>query len=162
MVIIFILVIQGLITGFIRSIFDLGGIIIGIFLAIEYSEKLKMAKFLAFLLIFLGTVIVVSLAGRLISKIIHLTPMGIMDRLMGGVLGFLKGIFFSFVFIIIVFLLNKESALKRCEIAPLILKSGVAVSQMLPEKWYKWIKKITIKKERPYAQIYVRDYYLSL
>jgi len=147
LIIIISLIIHGLITGFVRSIFDLGGIIIGIFLALEYAERLKMTKFLAFLLIFIGTVIVVSIAGRIISKIIHLTPLGVMDRLMGGALGFIKGIFFCFVFLILLFLLNKGSVLKKSEIAPIILKSGISASQLLPEKWYKWIKKITMKKE---------------
>jgi len=117
-VIIFILIIQGLISGFIRGIFDIGGIIIGLFLAFEYVDKLRNAKFLAFILIFLGTVIVVSILGRIISKLIHLTPLGAMDRLFGGGLGFIKGIFFSFVFLLVIFLLDKDSALQRCEIAP--------------------------------------------
>ncbi|MEO0206644.1 MAG: hypothetical protein ABIL22_08235, partial [candidate division WOR-3 bacterium] len=52
-----------------------------------------------------------------------------------------------FVFIILLFLLNKQTILKKCEIAPIILKSGVSVSEVLPEKWYKWIRKIVGKKE---------------
>ncbi|MGB9720175.1 MAG: CvpA family protein [bacterium] len=147
LIIILSLIVQGLISGFIRGIFDLAGILAGIFLAIEYAEKLKMARFFGFLLIFIGTVIVISIVGRIISKIIHLTPLGIMDRLMGGALGFVKGIFFCFVFLLLLFLLNKQSTLEKCEIAPIILKSGVSVSQALPEKWYKWIKKTVGKKE---------------
>lgn len=153
-VIIMALVIQGLISGFVRGIFDLGGIIIGLCLAFEYADRLHFAKFLAFLLIFLGTVIVVSILGRIISKLIHLTPLGAMDRLLGGGLGFIKGIFFSFVFLIVIFLLNKDDALKRCEIAPLILKNCISVSQVLPEKWYRWIKKTTKLRERLRAEFY--------
>lgn len=146
-IIIICLIIQGLVAGFVRSIFDTAGIIIGIFLALEYAERLKMTKFLAFLLIFIGTVIVVSITGRIISKLIHLTPLGIMDRLMGGALGFFKGLFCCFVFLFLLFLLNKGNLVKKCEIAPIILKSGISASQLLPEKWYKWIKKITTQKE---------------
>jgi membrane protein required for colicin V production len=142
------LVIQGLISGFIRGIFDLAGIILGIFLALEYAERLRMTRFLAFLLIFIGTVLVVSIAGRIISKLIHLTPLGVFDRLMGGALGLVKAIFFCFVFLLLLFLLNKQSVIKGCEIAPIILKTGISASQMLPEKWYKWIKKLTIQKEK--------------
>ncbi|MEO0122757.1 MAG: CvpA family protein [candidate division WOR-3 bacterium] len=154
LIIIICLVIQGLIVGFIRSIFDIGGIVIGIFLAIEYAERLKMERYVAFLLIFLGTAIIASILGRIISKLIHLTPLGIMDRLMGGGLGFIKGIFFCFVFIIILFLWDKGRTIEKCEIAPLILNSGLSIAQLLPEKWYKWLKKTTKKQEKLRAQIY--------
>lgn len=146
-IIIICLIIQGLVAGFVRSMFDIGSIILGIFLALEYAERLKMAKFLAFLLIFISTVIVVSITGRIISKIIHLTPLGIMDRLMGSALGFFKGLFCCFVFLFLLFLLNKGDLVNKCEIAPIILKSGISVSQLLPEKWYKWIKKVIMKRE---------------
>lgn len=162
LIIIMVLVIQGLIVGFVRSIFDIGGIVIGIFLAIEYSERLKMEKYVAFLLIFLGTAILASILGRIISKLIHLTPLGIMDRLMGGGLGFIKGIFFSFVFIIILFLWNKGKVIEKCEIAPLILNSGISACQLLPEKWYKWLKKTTKKQEKIRAQINYEYYNISL
>jgi membrane protein required for colicin V production len=157
-VIILVLVIQGLISGFIRGIFDLCGIIIGLFLAFEYAERLKIAKFLAFILIFLGTVIIISILGRIISKLIHLTPLGVMDRLLGGGLGFIKGIFFSFVFLLVILLLNKDNALQKCDIAPLILKGCVSASQVLPEKWYKWIKRTTKHKERLRAEFYEHHY----
>ncbi|MGQ9665272.1 MAG: CvpA family protein [bacterium] len=146
-IIIIFLIIQGLVAGFVRSIFDMGGIIMGIFLAFEYAQRLKMTKFLAFLLIFITTVMVISIMGRIISKIIHLTPLGIMDRLMGGALGFFKGLFCCFVFVFLLFLLNKGDLVNKCEIAPIILKSGISVSQLLPERWYKWIKKVTMKRE---------------
>ncbi len=147
LIILMIMIVQGIIVGFVRSIFDLGGIIIGIFLAIEYAEQLNMAKTVAFILIFVITVIISSIVGRIIAKIIHLTPLGLLDRLMGGGLGFVKGLFICFVFLVVVFLFNKQDALKKCEIAPIILKSGVSTSQVLPEKWHKWIKKIIVKKE---------------
>jgi len=162
LIIIISLVIQGLVVGFVRSIFDIGGIVLGVFLAIEYAEKLNMAKYVAFLLIFLGTAIIASILGRIISKLIHLTPLGIMDRLMGGALGFIKGIFFCFVFIIILFLWDKGKAMEKCEIAPLILNSGISVCQLLPEKWYKWLKKTTKKQEKLRAQIYYEYHNLSL
>ncbi|MCX7994961.1 MAG: CvpA family protein [candidate division WOR-3 bacterium] len=162
LVIIMALMIHGLIVGFIRGIFDIAGIVVGIFLAIEYSERLKIPKYLAFVLIFLVSVIIISLTGRLFSRLIHLTPLGIMDRLMGGGLGFIKGIFFSFVFIIFLFLLNKGQAMERCEIAPLILKGGTSICQLLPEKWYKWLKKITKKQERLKAKYNYENYNLCI
>lgn len=162
LIIIFSLVIHGLVVGFARSIFDIGGIVIGIFLAIEYAERLKMEKYVAFLLIFLGSAIIASILGRIISKLIHLTPLGIMDRLMGGGLGFIKGIFFCFVFIITIFLWDKGKAIEKCDIAPLILNSGMSVAQLLPEKWYKWLKKTTKKQEKMRVQIYYEYYNLYI
>ncbi len=155
LIILMVMVVQGIIVGFVRSIFDLGGIIVGIFLAIEYAEQLNMTKPVAFILIFVVTVIVSSIAGRLISKIIHLTPLGLLDRLMGGGLGFVKGVFICFVFLVVVCLFNKQDALKKCEIAPIILRSGVSASQMLPEKWHKWLKRIIVRKEFVFIE---RDY----
>ncbi|MEO0138084.1 MAG: CvpA family protein [candidate division WOR-3 bacterium] len=160
LILIIVLIIQGLVVGFVRSIFDLTGIILGIFLALEYSERLSIPKYLAFLIIFLLTVIVISLLGRLLARLIHLTPLGIMDRLMGGGLGFIKGLFFSFVLIIFLFLFGKERLMAKCEIAPMIFKSGMAIAQLLPEKWYKWLKKITRKEERFKVEGYDYHFYI--
>ncbi|MEO0191064.1 MAG: CvpA family protein [candidate division WOR-3 bacterium] len=138
---------HGIIVGLIRGVFDIIGIIGGYILALKYSSELGISRILGFLLIFVGVVIVVSITGRIISKLIHYTPLGLMDRLFGGLLGFIKGVVVSFVFLIVLLLMNKGAAVDRSEIAPLILKSGVAASQVLPKKWFLWIKRVTEKKE---------------
>ncbi len=142
------LVIHGIIIGLIRSLFDIVGIVFGYMLAIQYSETIGIPKFLAFLLIFIIVVIIISILGRIISKLIHVTPLGFIDRILGGILGFLKGFVICFVFLIILLLIKKENVtLYNSEIAPWIIRGGLTMSQALPEKWYRWIEDVTTKRE---------------
>ena len=103
------LLIHGIIIGLVRGVFDFVGIILGYLLAINYSETIKIPKFLAFILIFVTVIILVAILGRIISKSIHVTPLGFIDRILGGLLGFLKGFIVCFVFLIIILLFQKAN-----------------------------------------------------
>ena len=142
------LVIHGIIIGLVRSLFDIAGIIAGYLLAINFNEAIKIPKFLAFLLIFVVTVILFSILGRLFSKLIHITPLGLFDRILGGVLGLLKGIVIGFVFLIILLLVKTANrTLNKSEIAPWLLTGGLRACEVLPEKWYDWLKQVVTKRE---------------
>ena len=142
------LAIHGMIIGLVRGIFDIIGIIAGYILAVSYSAAIEIPQILAFLLIFIIVIIVVSILGRIISKMIHVTPVGFIDRMLGGILGFLKAFIVCFVFLIILLLLQKSNkVIYKSEIAPQILKSGLTMSRVLPEKWYDWVNKVVTEKE---------------
>jgi len=144
-----VLMVHGAITGLIRSLFDLAGIIVGYLLAINFHNILNIPKYIAIVLIFLVTVIAVSIAGRLLSKLIRHTPLGTFDRLAGGFLGLLKAYVCGFVFLIALLLLGKyDDVMKQSAFGPWVISSGVYTSSyVLPGKWSDWIKKVAFKKE---------------
>lgn len=163
------LIIHGIIIGLVRGVFDIVGIFLGYITAINFSDVIRIPRFLAFLLLFVIVVIVVSLAGRIISKVIHITPIGGLDRILGGFLGFIKGFIISFVFLIVLLLLKKSNdVLYKSEIAHWVIRGGLTTSQVLPQKWYDWIEEIVTKRElvlmehQDVFKIYYEDYHLPL
>ena len=154
------LVIHGLIIGFIRGVFEIAGILLGYFLAVNYSATVKIPKVLAFILIFLGVVIVISIIGRIVSKIIHFTPLGMFDRILGAIFGFLKALIICFVFLIVVSLFRGDNRMiYKSQFAPWIVRAGISASRVLPRSWYEWIKKTLAHKE---LVDNVRDYNFSI
>jgi len=148
------IVIQGIIVGFIRSVFDIAGIILGFILAVNYSEAFGFPRFLSFLLIFILVVIGISLLGRIISKLIHLTPLGCVDKILGAFLGLLKAFIISFAFLTILFLLKRSDAIiYESKIAPFVVRCGLTASQILPRKLHRWIKKVVTKRELVLCQM---------
>ncbi len=155
-----ILALHGLLIGIIRSVFDIIGILIGYVLAVSFSGSVGIPRFLAFLLIFVLIVVAVHILGRIISKAIRTTPLGTIDRVLGGLLGLFKGIVVCFVFLLVLLLLQKSNkAIYKSAIAPEILKGGLIASQVLPDKWYNWIEDVVTKREL--VQGY-EDYHISL
>jgi len=155
-----ILALHGLLIGIIRSVFDIIGILIGYVLAVSFSGSVGIPRFLAFLLIFVLIVVAVHILGRIISKAIRTTPLGTIDRILGGLLGLVKGLIICFVFLLVLFLLQKSNkAIYKSAIAPEILKGGLIASQVLPDKWYNWIEDVVTKREL--VQGY-EDYHISL
>ncbi len=67
---------------------------------------------ISFLVIFLAILVAVTLIGILIKKIVHLTVLGWVDRLCGGVLGFVKVFFLVWIIVMAVSSLPIEG-LKR-------------------------------------------------
>lgn len=155
-----ILALHGLLVGIIRSVFDIIGILIGYVLAVSFSGSVGIPRFLAFLLIFVLIVVTVHILGRIISKAIRTTPLGTIDRILGGLLGLVKGLVICFVFLVILLLLQKSNkTVHKSAIAPEILKGGLIASQVLPDKWYNWIEDVVTKREL--VQGY-EDYHISL
>ena len=142
------LIIHGIATGLIRSAFDIAGLFFGYIFAVSYSAAIKIPQVLAFLLIFIGVVLVISIAGRIVSKLVHVTPIGIIDRILGGVLGLIKGVVICFVFLLVVMLIRKDTTiLSESHIASQIAETGLQVSKILPRSWYEWIQKAFARSE---------------
>jgi membrane protein required for colicin V production len=149
MLIVFIaLMVHGAVTGLVKSLFDLAGIIAGYLLAVNFHGILNIPKYIAIAIIFVATVIAVSIAGRLLSKFIRHTPLGTFDRIAGGFLGLLKAYVCGFVFLIVLLLLGKyDGVMKQSAFGPWVIRSGVYTSgYILPRKWSDWIKSVAYKK----------------
>ncbi len=95
---------MGMWTGLIRMLFSLIGMIVGLLLAGAYGDALadkctffgdpNTAHIFAFIVIFLGTIIVASIIGSLIRMALKNTPFGIIDKIGGAILGLLSGAIF--------------------------------------------------------------------
>jgi membrane protein required for colicin V production len=135
------LIIHGIATGLIRSAFDIAGIFFGYIFAVSYSATIRMPQIFAFIIIFAVVFLVVSIGGRILSKVIHFTPLGIIDRILGGVLGLIKGLVICFVLLVVVVLIRKDTrVLSESQIAKQIASSGIEASKLLPRSWYEWIE----------------------
>jgi membrane protein required for colicin V production len=142
------LIVHGIATGLIRSAFDIAGIICGYVIAVTYSAAVRIPQILAFLLIFVVVVVVFSLAGRILSKIIHITPLGLVDRLLGGALGLIKGVVICFVLLIAVTYMRKDlRIIHESQFASPIVNVGVRASRFLPNSLYEWIEDVFGRRE---------------
>jgi membrane protein required for colicin V production len=146
------LIIHGIATGLIRSAFDIAGIFFGYIFAVSYSATIKIPHIFAFLLIFIVVFLVVSIAGRIVSKVVHITPLGIIDRILGGALGLLKGVVICFVLLIAVMLIRKDTRiLSESTIAREVADYGVEASKFLPRPWYEWLMDVFKRSDVAYG-----------
>lgn len=104
-----IILILGFISGFrkglIREIASLVALVAGVYVALHFSYFLvdflrdmitlsdKYINLLALLLTFVMMVILVLMAGKLITKLVHGASLGWFNRILGGIFGFLKTAF---------------------------------------------------------------------
>lgn len=95
--------IEGLSKGFIRQAISILSIVIGVWVAFHFSELLcpyiagyipglspTTLHVVGFALVFLFVAVILSLLGRLASKLIKLVLLGWVDKLLGVVFAFLK------------------------------------------------------------------------
>jgi uncharacterized membrane protein required for colicin V production len=87
--------------GLIGEIFRLGGLAAGFTVAFLYFKELgrlfgfnppQVADAAAFTVIFVAVLAAVVAAGLLLKKFVHLTPLGRVDSLFGGVIGGVKAV----------------------------------------------------------------------
>lgn len=97
------LVSRGLWLGFLKQVIGLVALYFGYIFASQYHDKLfpflrdfssnpKVVFLCSYALLFIATYILAMLLGKGLSFVIQITMTGWFDRLLGGVLGFAKGI----------------------------------------------------------------------
>lgn len=95
-----ILTLIGLFHGMVKQLFGLAGIVAGYILAMRYYELCSKyltslhpgtAKALRFIAIFLACVIVAHIIGWAVGRFFTISGLGFLNRIGGGLLGFLKG-----------------------------------------------------------------------
>jgi membrane protein required for colicin V production len=98
-------VLAGIARGFFRSAFSLAGLVIGLALAAwnywRVSPVLKplvrseqAANAIAFLIIAIAVMIVAAIIGSLLAKLFEKVGLGCLDRMAGAIFGFLQGLLF--------------------------------------------------------------------
>lgn len=105
---------SGFRKGLVIEIATLAALIIGLFLAFYFSgfvsEKLKdyfsignqYLEIISFIVVFIGVIIFVMLAGKLFEKLIDVLMLGFLNKLAGAIFGIFKGAIFISIFIFIV------------------------------------------------------------
>lgn len=114
-IILSLVLLYGLVRGFFRGLLaelaSLVGIVAGIYGAVHFSHflgdflsnhinwKVQYINLISFALTFILIVFLVSLAGKMLTKIAGFAALGIVNKLLGGVFGLLKSAFVASVII---------------------------------------------------------------
>ena len=105
-------VLAGFARGFFRSAFSLIGLVVGLSLAAwnywrfapilkPMVRSLELADAIAFIIIAVLVMVVAAIVGSLLAKLFEKVGLGCLDRLGGGVFGFVQGLFFVLVGILV-------------------------------------------------------------
>jgi membrane protein required for colicin V production len=155
--------ILGVIKGFVKQVFGLLAGIIGLILALGFYSQVSwiylrfvsnevLAHFLGFLTIFLVVLCLGWVSSYCLSKFIK-GPLKLLNNILGGGLGFLKGILICgvVVFALLVFPISKK-ALKESELSPVCLQMTRAMISLIPqelkEKFKEAYQEITRRVEK--------------
>lgn len=115
--------IRGLFKGLFVEVASLLALILGIYGAIHFSEftgnylheiidwNKKYITITSFIVTFLVIVIAISLAGKLLTKLADFASLGMLNKIFGGVFGFLKMALFLSVILFYFHKLNTKTAL---------------------------------------------------
>ncbi|HET7104908.1 MAG TPA: CvpA family protein [Terracidiphilus sp.] len=93
---------SGIMRGFLRSVFALAGLLLGVILAAWNYDRVAhllrplihsemVADATGFLVIALVVMVLAALAGVVLSKVVHKIGLGCLDRLIGGIFGLFQG-----------------------------------------------------------------------
>ncbi len=126
---------KGLANGFVRGIFGIAALVLGIVVAAGNYEQVTEVLFsrlqigaqgqmiLGFLVVFVVVLILVSVVGRIIAKALKLASLGWMDRLAGGLLGLIMACVFTGVLLLLVVMagLQSNTGVARSIVAPTVI-----------------------------------------
>jgi len=113
-------VINGFMKGFIISLASLAALILGIYLAIHFSNYVQVLlqdnfhpsrtwlPILSFSITFLIVVILILMVAKLMEKIVDVVGMGFLNKLAGALLGLVKGVVLASIILFILFSIDKK------------------------------------------------------
>jgi membrane protein required for colicin V production len=113
-------IINGFRKGFIISLATLAALILGIYLAVHFSNLIQdilqknfhpsqtWLPILSFILTFLVVVILVLIVAKLAEKVMDVVGMGFINKLAGALLGLVKGVIFASIILYIIFSIDKK------------------------------------------------------
>jgi membrane protein required for colicin V production len=138
---------KGFGNGFVRGLFGLAAVVLGIMFAAGNYEQVaevllsrlaiseQWQSILAFLIIFVVTLILVNVVGKIISKALKLSALGWLDRLVGGVLGLIMScLFIGMILMLLVMAgLHTNPGVARSTVAPTVIAVMDMVVRYAPE-----------------------------
>lgn len=149
------LTLWGVLRGFIRALAGLVGLIAGIILIAQYASQLgeiippakwslMVRTLIAGCLILIGTVTAVRIIAWIARKTLVHGPLKMMDRILGGLVGFLKGVILIFVLLVIVSISPFERKVWEIADHSPVFKQCLAVSNPFIERYRDtFIKKVS-------------------
>ncbi len=131
--------------GLAREVISLVALIAGFILAIlyypvtahwflEFSRNESVANLIGFMIIFLGCILIGAVAAFLVNRFVKMASLEWVDRLLGGLFGFLRG--WAIASIIILALIAfpvRENLVARSYLAPYLLAGARAAALMVPQ-----------------------------
>jgi len=136
----------GLWQGFIKALFGIAGLIGGIALAGHFYQGLALklsaegatwAGIAAYAIVLLVTLIVASVAGWFVAKMVHALPFGWLDRLLGFILGAFVGCMLCAAMLAILckYMPSVEAAVAQSAVAATVMKGFPLLLALLPEEF---------------------------
>jgi membrane protein required for colicin V production len=131
--------------GLVREIISLVALVGGFVLAalyypvpahwfLEFTRNDSVANLIGFLIIFLGCIIVGAVAAFLVNKFVKMASLEWMDRLLGGLFGFLRGwAICSIIVLALIAFPIRENLVARSYFAPYLLAGARAAALMVPQ-----------------------------
>ena len=144
--------IRGFFRGFVKELASIVGVLAGFFAANMYYQVLAdlltrwvsrsdYLYILSFMIIFCGVLIIVSILGVVIRYLMNVAYMGWFDRIVGLMLGTVKGILISTVVLVTLttFLPKKSAVVQDSSLAPHLMivadKLGKVVSKEMKDNF---------------------------
>lgn len=148
-------VLRSLFNGFVREVFSISALIVGLVMANNYyqvgelliTQKGWASPFLAgifsYVVIFILFSIGVILIGRLVQKLLGKLELSWLDRLGGSVLGLFKGLLIGCILVLSLTLIlpAKSPFLRESRLTPHILSVIRTLTTLVPEGYREVIKK---------------------
>ena len=132
--------------GFIKALFGILGLIVGIALAGHFYQPLALklssegaawAGVAAYAIILVGTVIVAGVAGWFVAKMVHALPFGWLDRLLGFILGAFMGSMLCAAVLAILckYVPSVEAAVAQSAVGATVMKGFPLLLALLPDNF---------------------------
>jgi membrane protein required for colicin V production len=142
----------GAFQGFMREVVSLAGWIAGFILATAFSgivarqmpESLgpMLSGLLAFLLIFVGVLLVSGVVGLVLSRLMRVAGLGFLDRLLGAAFGIVRGVAIALLAVLVAGLtpLPREDFWKQSVLSGPFESAALALRPHLPEGFAQRLK----------------------
>lgn len=158
------LAIRGIFRGFIREIFSLCGVIMGLWLGNHYQPWLtdilkrylplpQYMPLLSFILLFFAILIICNLLGWGLKLLVKNALVGWFDKSGGVALALSKGLLLtSLMLVVLTFFLpaDKTPFISKSILAPRIIKSYQRVTEAIaPDHFKNWKNKLIIEQKKP-------------
>jgi membrane protein required for colicin V production len=140
-----IFLIRGLFRGLVKEVLSLTAIILGVFLASRYQHLLvphlemyikseMTVDALAYVMVFLGTLVLFWVLAKLISAALDISLLGWVDRAAGGVFGLVEGVLVGLILLTFIQAFAPDSRwFKESYIAPRSQHMVGLVVELVPE-----------------------------
>ena len=150
----FFAVLKGLSREIISLVALIGGFILAVLyygipagLLSRFIEKEVLADLIGFLIIFFGCILIGIIAAYIINRMVKAASLKWVDRILGGIFGFLRGWAISSIIVVALIAFPiRENMMEKSLLAPFLLSGArtavLLVPQELKEKFNEHYKKI--------------------